>query len=285
MYKAVFIDIDGTLRDNNRNISSKTIEIISKVTQKGILVILCSGRPRKYTEDISKECNASKYIITSGGANIYDYEKNEIIYINKIDKVACLELYKMAVEADVRFIMNVGESRVVNKLRHLDGSEIELKTDIEKFINENDIMQCVIADSDFEKIRSLKEKIEKIEKVEIKNQHKNLTDTSFPKEGTAYYDVANIESSKGNAIIKFCEKLNIDLKDTIAIGDDYNDISMFKVVGHSVVMGNANDKIKEYADEITESNDNDGVAVFLEKLLKEMEYQKRNGLELIYIEK
>ena len=270
MYKVIFIDIDGTLRDNNRNISNRTIETIKKVTEKGILVVLCSERPRKYTEEISKKCNASKYIITSGGANIFDYEKNEIIYINKMHKEACLELYKIAEKENISFIMNVGESRVVNKLKNLDGTEIELKTDIEKFIKDNDIMQCVIADSDFEKIRNLKQKIEKMKKVEIKNQHKNLTNSKFPMEGTAYYDVANIESSKGNAIIKFCEKLNIDLKDTIAIGDDFNDISMFKVVGYSVVMENANDKIKEYADEITQTNDNDGVAVFLEKVLKEM---------------
>lgn len=270
MYKAIFIDIDGTLRDNNKNISNETIEAIKKVKEKGILVILCSGRPRKYTEDVSKQCKASKYIITSGGANIYDYEKNKIIYVNKMDKLACIELYKIANEANVRFIMNVGEGRVVNRLKYLDGSEIELKTDMEKFVNKNDIMQCVISDSNFEKIKSLKEKIEKVKNVEIKNQHKSLSDSSFPQEGTAYYDVANIESSKGNAIIKFCEKMNIDLKETIAIGDSYNDISMFKVVGYSVVMQNANDKIKEYADEITESNENNGVAVFLEKLLEKI---------------
>ena len=65
MIKAIFIDIDGTLRDSNRNLSAKTMETIKKVSEKGILVILCSGRPRKYTEQISREYFASKYIITS----------------------------------------------------------------------------------------------------------------------------------------------------------------------------------------------------------------------------
>ena len=62
--------------------------------------------------------------------------------------------------------------------------------------------------------------------------------------------------------------LDIDLKDAVAIGDDYNDISMFKVVGHSVAMENANYDVKQYVDEITLSNEEEGVAVFLEKLLK-----------------
>ena len=266
MCKAVFIDIDGTLRHNNKYISDKTISTIKNLTNNGILVIVCTGRPRKYTEDISRKCHASKYIITSNGGSIYNYENNKIIYENIMNKKACIELYKIAKQANARFIMNVGENSVVNKLKYLDGSELKLKTDIEKFVNENDVVQCTIADDNFEKIKSLRAYIENIENVDIKNQHKSLIDCNESKHGTIFYDVANIESSKGNAIEKFCGMLNINLKDTIAIGDGENDISMFKVVGYSVVMENANDTVKKYADEITASNEHDGVAVFLEKL-------------------
>lgn len=87
MIKAIFIDIDGTLRNSERELSIKTINTIKKVTENGILVILCSGRPRKYTEKISRECFASKYIITSSGGNIFDYEQNKVLYINKMDKI------------------------------------------------------------------------------------------------------------------------------------------------------------------------------------------------------
>lgn len=273
MYKAIFIDIDRTLRDNNENISHKTMEMIKKVTEKGILVILCSGRPRKYTEDVSRACGASKYIITSGGSNVYDYEKKETLYVNRMNKAACIELYKIAEEAGVRFIMNVGEGRVVNKLKYLEKTDIELKTDIETFVKENDVVQCIIADSDFRKVKKIKDKIEKVKHVEIKNQSRNMIGNEDPRE-SGYCDIANIETSKGNGIKKLCEILNIDVKDTIAIGDDFNDIAMFQVVGYSVVMGNANDKIKEYADEVTLSNENDGVAVFLETLLKETDVIK-----------
>lgn len=92
MYKAIFIDIDGTLRNSKKEISKRTINSIKNITDRGIFVILCSGRPRKYTEDISKECYASKYIITSSGGNIYDYEENKILYVNIMNKQACVEL-------------------------------------------------------------------------------------------------------------------------------------------------------------------------------------------------
>ena len=266
MYKIIFIDIDGTLRDNKRNLSQKTIDTIKKVTDEGIFVVLCSGRPRKYTEEISRKCFASKYIITSNGANIYDYKENKILYSNIMDKKALIELYDMAIQENVRFIMDVGEHRVVNIVKHPEREE-KLEGNIEDFVYNHDVVQCIIADEDFYKIKKLVPQIDKLEKVEIKNRHKSLTDPNYPRTDTIYCDVGNIGSNKGNAVQKLCKYLTIDLKNAIAIGDSFNDLSMFEKVGYSVAMGNANEEIKEKANEVTLSNDDDGVAVFLEKLL------------------
>lgn len=266
MIKAIFIDIDGTLRDSDKNLSLRTINAVKKVTDKGILVILCSGRPRRYTEQISRECNASKYIITSSGGNIYDYQENKIIYVNEMDKEALIKLYQIANPEDVRYIMNVGEGRVVNKVKHAD-QEIKLNEDIKDFVYKNPVVQCTIADSNFDKIKNLIPKIEKVENIEIKNRHKSLLDDKFKDDKTIFCDIANINSNKGNAVKKLLEILNIKKEDTIAIGDDNNDLSMFKQVGYKVAVDNAIDIVKEKADEITLSNDEDGVAIYLEKLL------------------
>lgn len=267
MIKAIFIDIDGTLRDSNRKLSSRTINAIKRITDKGILVILCSGRPRKYTEQISRECFASKYIITSSGGMIYDYEENKVLYVNEMNKEALIKLYEIANPEDVRFIMNVGEGRVVNKVKHAD-QEIQLDEDIKDFVYNNPVVQCTIADSDFDKIKNLIPKIDKVENVEIKNRHKSLLDDKFKDDKTVFCDIANINSNKGNAVKKLLEILNIPKEDTIAIGDDNNDLSMFEQVGYRVAVDNAIDIVKEKADKITLSNDEDGVAVFLEKLIK-----------------
>ena len=66
------------------------------------------------------------------------------------------------------------------------------------------------------------------------------------------------------------EILDIKKEESIAIGDDNNDLPMFEQVGYKVAMDNAIDIVKEKADEITLSNDEDGVAVYLEKLLEKM---------------
>ena len=92
----------------------------------------------------------------------------------------------------------------------------------------------------------------------------------LPKEKPFFLDITCKGTSKGNAIKKLCEYLKIDLKDSVALGDSYNDLSMFEVVGHSVAMGNAPEDIKRIVDEVTDTNNEDGVAKFLEKLNKEV---------------
>ena len=93
-------------------------------------------------------------------------------------------------------------------------------------------------------------------------------DAKFKDDKTIFCDIVNIDSNKGNAVKKLLEILNIKKEETIAIGDDINDLSMFEQVGYKVAVSNAIDIVKEKADEITLSNDEDGVAVFLNKLLE-----------------
>ena len=255
-----------TLRDSNRNLSVKTIETIKRVSEKGILVILCSGRPRKYTEQISRECFASKYIITSSGGNIYDYKQDKILYVNEMNKEAIIKLYEIANPEDARFIMNVGEGRVVNKVKHPD-QEKQLEEDIREFVYKNDVVQCTIADSDFAKIKNLIPKIEEVENVEIKNRHKSLLDAKFKDDKTIFCDIANIDSNKGNAVNKLLKILNIKKDEAIAIGDDNNDLSMFECAGLKIAMENAEEKLKEKADFITASNNDDGVAKAIQKFV------------------
>lgn len=266
MYKIVFVDIDGTLRNDNQEITTRTKQSIKKLMDRGILVVIASGRPRKYTENISRETNASRYIIISNGGGIYDYQNKTVIYTNIMDKPSIIELYKIATQEDVRFMMNVGDDRVVTKLKHFDGSERKLEEPIEKFVQENDINQCVVTDTDFYKVKRAKQQAEKLKNVEIKYQSPKLIDENEKQRDTTSFDVANIESSKGNAVKILCDKLNIDLKDTIAIGDNENDVSMLKKVGLAVVVDNAQDNVKKYANRVIKSNNEEGVAEFLEEL-------------------
>lgn len=270
MKKVIFIDIDGTLRNDERIVTKKTKEMIQKAMKNEFLIILCSGRPKNNIIEISKEIGASPYVISSNGSQGYDYENQKILYINPMKKEACLALYEIAKKHQVKFVMNTNEGRVVTRID--PGREDKLLEEpIEEFLEKMPVMQCLLQDGNFEIIKNLKEEIEKVENVGIKNQSKSLTNPNIKPTDTTYYDIADTLTSKGYGIKRICKILNIKREDTIAIGDDYNDISMFQEVGYSVAVGNANEEVKSYANEITKTNNEDGVACFIEKLIKRKE--------------
>ena len=267
MYKVVFIDIDGTLRNDLGEISRRTKEAVRRAVESGIIVIICSGRPVRSTVEVSEKCFASEFIITSNGAYGYNYKENKCMFKNKMEKQACLKLYELAEKNNVNFIMNTEKGRFCTKKKNNE-TDYLLNEQIEEFLEKTDVMQCLLHDSSFEKIRDLKPYVEKIENVGIKNQSKSLTDPNKNPLSYTYFDIADEKTSKGFGVKKMCEALNIDVKDAISIGDDYNDVSMFEQTGLSVVMGNANGEVKSKAKYETLDNNKDGVAVFLEELIK-----------------
>lgn len=105
--------------------------------------------------------------------------------------------------------------------------------------------------------------------MQIVNQSRDILyeDENYPQRGR-FLDITNNGVSKGNSIKILLNYLGLMKKDSIAIGDGINDLSMFEVVGTKVAMGNADSFLKENADYITLSNDENGVAYYIENLLK-----------------
>lgn len=269
MYQLIFSDIDGTLRNSKREITEKTKEYINKLKENGINTILCSGRPRIEVERVSKQCNASRYIISSNGAEVYDCISKKVIYSNPVRLSICKKLYEIAINNNCTIAMHKGNIRMVNKIKYNDGTEkiIDSK-DLANSLRE-DIVQCVVMDREIQKIKNVREKILKVEGIRIINESKCLTDPNIIHTGTIYCDIVDKNTSKGQALSYLCDFLGIDSKNTIGIGDSFNDIEMLEFVGHSVAMGNAIKSLKKKVNEVTLTNDEDGAAAFFEKVLKD----------------
>ncbi len=229
MYKIVFIDIDGTLRNDKKEITERTKKAIKNAVNNGIYIVICSGRYRKFTEKISKEALASRYIINCNGGEVYDYNNNKIIYENNIPEKDVIELYNIANRNDVQYIINLKDKRVINHYNSNDDTD-ELNMPIEKFVLENATNQCVFIDNNLEKIQNVKNEIEKNDELKITNLSKDLVTNKHSTNKPLFFDVTQKNTSKGNGIKKLCEFLKIDLKYSVAIGDNYNDIPMFDVV-------------------------------------------------------
>jgi len=178
-----------------------------------------------------------------------------------------LELYSFANQENVRFILACNGTRYVNRIKYNDSSETLFDLPLEKFLQNNKVIAVTIASSDFDIIKQMNSKINNIESLKLINQHKSLIDSNFPKVGTIYYNIVDTNSSKGNAVKYLCDMFNISKENRIAIGDGYNDIFMFNECGTKVANWNALPILKELADYVTDDNNNDWIANFLEKIL------------------
>ncbi len=266
MKKIVFLDIDGTLKHDDGTISPGTISTIRKLVEMGIYVVLCGGRPRYYVEDIQRQIGSSKYIITSNGAEIYDIEKGAVVYDNCISYTDLQYLYQLALKYDVRFSLCIKNKEYLNRIIRNENQEL-ISDNIESLMKENNIKSFFIMGSR-EVIIKLNIEINNTDTLRVAESSLNLNGSNFSNDD--WISVVSKSTSKGSAITKVCKFLEINLEDTIGIGNDYNDIPMFETVGLSVVIKDANDEVKKYADIVTLSNNEDGVDSALKEIYKEL---------------
>ena len=262
MYKAVFLDLDGTLLDDYKNISQENYDAIEYVTQNNGLVILSSGRPISATQKYWNKVKASRYFIYSNGAGIFDTQQNETIFSSTIEKSICLDLYNYCIENDICIRIDTQYGRYITNMDFSTSTDIFFDYDINNFLNKDDIQQisflCLSGEKIENAINYVRERYNHFIKVE--NHYSFLSKNN---ENIHTINIINTSTSKGNAISGLCKFLHIDINDVIAMGDDLNDISMIKTVGLGVAMGNAKQEVKDIAKQITNDNNHNGVAKIL----------------------
>ncbi len=261
--KYIFIDIDGTLRNELDEITANTKKSLKRVINLGHEIIITTGRPLDYAKKLNVH---QQIIIYNNGGGIFDIKNNKVICEFGMDKKSIQYLYNLAKKNNVRCVFATNQTRFVEKIKYYDGTESLIEENITDFINNNEIISITLTDDNYLNIKKLRDDILKDKHVKIVNQSRILTDLHFKQEGSAYCDIVDINTSKGNAIKYFCNIYNINKDKTISIGDDINDISMFENTGYGVAMGNAMPIVKEMSDYITLDNDNEGVSAFLNTL-------------------
>ena len=262
----VFCDIDGTLRNSKGIVTDRNKQAISKLKDIDVAFVLCSGRTRSYVSEIAKEIGASKYLVASNGGDIYDWENDVEILRNTIDPKLAVKLYNYCNLPNTRILLKCGANNYINCDFEAEvEAKVISKAEIEKVAAEG-IIQINVMCNDLETIKKCIAKTNKYPELDIPNKSKSLYDSSLKQsEGREYYfDITNKNCSKGEAILVLANYLKLNLQNTISIGDSGNDISMFAKSQIDVAMGNSITDLKNAADIVTNSNNDSGVAAFLE---------------------
>lgn len=274
--KAIILDIDGTLNTSEKIISPRTREALIKAQKQGIKVVLASGRPirgmTKYIHELEMDTHHG-LLVGYNGATVVDCETQSLLFNQamSIDEAQAVlrhlknfDLIPMVAIDDTMYVYNAyskihyrdKEIMIVEYEAHGNTYRVCETDDLVKLIK-NPLNKILIA-AEPEYLAKHAEAIAE----PFKDQLSSMFTAAF------YYEFTAQNIDKGNALHQTLVPLGIKPEETMAFGDGQNDISILKFAGHGVAMGNAVDELKAIADEVTASNDEDGIALVLEHYLK-----------------
>ena len=266
-YKLIALDIDGTLLNSSNQITENVKEAIRKSKEKGVKVVLCTGRPLKGVENFLDELNLKEegdYVSTFNGALVQDAHTGKPISHLTLDYEDLCDLYDLSVEVGSR--SHFYDTKTVYTF-NLDVSDYTILeaylTGVHLNVTELDEVPKDIAMSKFMMIdhpEILNECIKKIPE-EYYEKYTIVRSTPF------FLEFLNRDANKGAGIGLLSEKLGINPEEVICVGDAGNDKHMIEYAGLGVAMGNATDDIKNIANYVTSTNDEDGVAHVIDKFI------------------
>ena len=245
MIKAVFFDIDGTLLDNFYKIPQSTINSLNKLKEKGIKIVISTGRGIKETRSLGFLDIGFDSYITLNGQLCYDRDLNLFFKnpINEKDSAILIDYFRkgdfsLSIYTENGIYINHQDKNTKNAFKKINCP----------FFNENQYKdEKIYLATAFGK-RELRETFESILKGCIVTYW-----------GDYGMDIISESGGKSIGIKEFLKKENINIEETMAIGDSDNDIDMLKFVNVGVAMGNGNDDIKKIADYITSDINDNGI--------------------------
>lgn len=266
--KILFVDLDATLLSDDKTVSKGNRLAIRKALDQGNYVVVATGRPVESGRIVVKELGLTMpgcYMIAFNGSVLYDCSADRVLYNKTVPIHYVYQLFEKARQAGI-YIQTYNQMEVLTE-KH--SKELDYYTKHTKMRYK--LLPDVVA--------GLEEEPHKVLLISLEDQ-KLLED--FEQENAAwaegklnsffsstkYLEYCPIGVSKGMAIEYLCNFLNIPIENTIAVGDERNDISMIKAAHIGVAVQNAVDAAKEAADDITENDNNhDAIAEVIEKYI------------------
>ncbi len=267
-YNMLVLDIDGTLVGSDKTISEKTREAIIKAQQRGKIVAIASGRSiagiRKTASNISLE-QYGGYVIAYNGTTVVNCKTGECIYNQMVPKELVKPVYEAAKRVNAGIVIyNDNTKEMISG----NGLNEYIKIDAEACnvtINEvSDFVKAVNFPFNKFLLSGKPEHMAEVEKIMAKEFGDRL---NVFRSDPFYVELLPRYVDKGVAVEKLVKHLDIQREKVICIGDSYNDLPMLRFAGMGVAMGNAQQEVKEMADYVTASNDEDGIVNVIDKFM------------------
>jgi Cof subfamily protein (haloacid dehalogenase superfamily) len=252
--KAIVADLDGTLLKSDKSISSRTVAAINNIKDLGFSFIIATARPPRSVKLLPLDI-AGLYVICYNGAEIY---KDDVkIYSKYVDAAAAKTVVDWLITRypgiNISIEMNNHLYANFNIAQTTDWITPYTLADLGSF-NYASVAKILVDLSHVDRIDEVKDMLPTDCGICVTDRGKKLG------------QIAHADVSKSNALRRLAVMLDIRLEDIMAFGDDFNDLDMIQDCGLGVAMGNSPLEVQEVADIVADTNDNDGVAIELEKI-------------------
>lgn len=277
-------DLDGTLLNRDSQISRENAVAIQKAQQAGMKVAIATGRVYSDVVAISRQGGIKTPIIGSNGATIHD-ENGERLFHLPLDRETAASVMQWLEDQDIYYeastqmgiyaAISTHETMLAELERVLGSKPGEhIERMILSFKKHHDKKDChrvsshlaIPAEAYIYNIMAFSMNPEKLRLG--REYFSSRTDVAMVVSFEHNFEMQHPDVSKGNALSKLAEHLNISMKETAAIGDNFNDVSMLLMAGLGIAMGNAEPEIRALAKAITHTNVEHGVAYAIHSLLE-----------------
>lgn len=264
-YKMIVLDLDGTLTNNQKQITPKTKEALINIQEKGVKVVLASGRPTYGITPLANELKINRYngfILAFNGGKIIDYSAMETVFEQTIDKPVVEVLYNAAQREGMAILTYQGQGIVTSQKanNYVEHEALINKMPVAQyndFVNQVQypLNKCLIV-GDPQPLKQLGERLSQV----LKGQAEVYRSANF------FLECVPPGVDKAQSLERLLEITGISRDEVVAVGDGYNDVSMLEYAGLGVAMANSPEEVKEHANYVTTAdNENDGVAEVVEK--------------------
>lgn len=258
--KAVALDLDGTLLNSKKEISEENKNILKKLSENGVEILIVTGRPYPITKKIAESLEIPLTVICYNGARVMNLKTDEIIFEKVLEEKQVLKIIEFC--------------RKNKKDLNLFQNDIWYVEDLEsigtKYYKKNSRLEPILKSFDtFDSFKMIKSIIIDENNVleEVEKELREILGNSvyFTYSQDKYLEILNKDVNKGLTLKNILEEKGIEMSKCIAFGDAHNDLEMLELSGVGVAMGNAHEILKSRVQHITDTNDNDGVGKFLKK--------------------
>ncbi len=261
MIKMIAIDLDGTLLNDEKQITSENLKALHYAHEQGVKIVICTGRPylaMKYLVDEIGLNTAEDYVIVFNGAQVRRASDGEVLLSNTLS----LEDFKLWYAETTRLdlpINPIDDEWVYEPLAYPEGYESFYTTKLSNAPSTVKDYDTFADDHRFNKFVITVEE-EHLTKQRPKINPELMENYSVSLSHPFQLEVMSKGTDKGSAIEGFAEKLGLEMSEIVAIGDQENDRQMLSLPLHSVAMGNASQSLKDIAEYVTGTNNDSGVA-------------------------